>query len=77
MDDADIRNRFMFHPATAASTQARHETARDTMLRAARQVNDLMPDSREKSSAITALEEAMFWTNAGIARMDLDGARLD
>ncbi len=27
-----------------------------------------VPDSREKSMAITKLEEVMFWANAGIAR---------
>jgi hypothetical protein len=75
MDNADLTNRFNFHPATSADAQARHNEARDVMLDAAKSVNELLPDSREKSLAITALEEAMFWTNAGIARMEPGGAR--
>lgn len=31
-------------------------------------INERVPDSREKSLAITKLEEAMFWANAAIAR---------
>jgi hypothetical protein len=31
-------------------------------------LNELVPDSREKSLAITHLEEAVMWANAGIAR---------
>lgn len=29
---------------------------------------DIVPDGREKSMALTKLEEVMFWANAGIAR---------
>jgi hypothetical protein len=38
------------------------------MRRAADAVLDLVPPGREQSLAFTALEEAMFWANAGIAR---------
>ena len=31
-------------------------------------IDDLSPDCREKSLAITKIEEAVFWANAGIAR---------
>lgn len=31
-------------------------------------LNELCPDSREKSLAVTKLEEAVFWANASIAR---------
>lgn len=31
-------------------------------------ISKLCPDSREKSLAITKLEEAVFWANASIAR---------
>ena len=46
-----------------------HQHIRDTIAQAAHHVNDLIPgDSREKSLAITKLEEAMLWANAAIAR---------
>ena len=39
-------------------------------------LNSRIPDSREKSLAVTALEESMFWANAGLARMNDEGERL-
>jgi len=32
------------------------------------ELNEIIPDGREKSLAITHLEEVMFWSNAGLAR---------
>jgi hypothetical protein len=34
----------------------------------ARFIDDTLPPGREKSLAITKLEEVMFWANAGLAR---------
>lgn len=31
-------------------------------------LNEVVPDNRELALAITKLEEAVFWANAGIAR---------
>lgn len=31
-------------------------------------VCDLTPESRERSVALTKIDEAVFWTNAGLAR---------
>ena len=45
-----------------------HASVNDLFLGAAHRVNELVPDSREKSLAITALEEARMWANAAIAR---------
>lgn len=67
MDPADLRHRFTFHPATI-ETGSEHEAVREACHLAAQTINDLAPDSREKSLAITALEEAMMWGNAAIAR---------
>jgi hypothetical protein len=38
----------------------------------AEHVDALVPDGREKSLALTKIEEAMFWANAGIARQPDD-----
>lgn len=68
MDQADLDNRFKFHPATEQSTQQRHASIREACLEAANVVDGLVPEGREKSLAVTKLEEAMMWANAGIAR---------
>lgn len=41
---------------------------RDLMREAAARVVELVPPGREQATALTKLEEAMFWANAGIAR---------
>lgn len=68
MDIADLNNRFAFHAATDDEKRAQHGSVRAACLEAALVIDDLAPDCREKSLAITALEEAMMWGNAAIAR---------
>jgi len=58
---------FDYHAPDAEKVK-RHEEVRDAMHLAASAVNALAPDSREKSLAITSLEQAMFWANAAVAR---------
>lgn len=70
MDTKDIGNRFEYH-APDEQRKLAHEAARGTILQAAARINALiLVESREKSLAITKLEEAMFWANAAIARAD-------
>ena len=70
IDDADLDRRFSFHPAAADSdVAARHERVREVCRRAAGAiVFTTGGPTREQSLAVTALEEAMFWANAAIAR---------
>lgn len=68
MEKKDLENRFSFHPAKDEETKVKHETVRNTCLRLALDINSLVPESREKSLAITHLEEVMMWANAAIAR---------
>ena len=64
----DIYHRFSFHPATEV-TAPLHEGVRNLLGDTAAILDDVLPgSSREKSLAITHLEEAMFWANAHIAR---------
>lgn len=70
MEKADLKHRFQFHPADQQNTKDAHEEIRDNSLNLAYSINDLVPEGREKSLAITKLEEVMFWANAGIARGD-------
>ncbi len=62
-----IENNFIHYtptPEKLEGFQAIRTYAKDL----AETINELCPDSREKSLAITNLEEAMFWANAAIAR---------
>lgn len=69
MDSNDLDNRFKYHPPKDAETQYAHEQVRDNCLALAVNVIDrFCPESREKSLAITKLEEVMMWANAAIAR---------
>jgi len=67
MDSAELGNRFKFHPATD-KTGPMHERVRAVCLELAEELNFNLPEGREKSLAITHLEEVMFWSNAAIAR---------
>lgn len=69
MDDADILNRFTYHRPDADKV-IKHESVRGYCLELANRINDLVPDSREKSLAITHIEEVSMWANAAIARKD-------
>lgn len=68
MDTKDLENRFAFHPATTEKRRESHEHVREAALNLAKFLNDVVPEGREKSLAITHLEETMFWSNAAIAR---------
>lgn len=68
---AALAHRFQFHPADADNTKDKHESVRNVCLLAADTIVQLTgPPSREQSTAVTKLEEAMFWANAAIARGD-------
>ncbi len=70
MDEQELALRFNFHPATEA-TAPRHHNVREICLAAAQKIVAETPPCREQSLAITALEEAMMWANAAIARRDV------
>lgn len=63
----DLDNRFDYHRPTD-SLANRHQVVRDATKQLAQTFVDMLPEGREKSLAITKLEEAMFWGNAAIAR---------
>lgn len=62
-----IDNDFSFHPATE-ETGPKHDSVRQIVRDAAHALADVVPTGRERSVALTKLEEAMMWANAGIAR---------
>ena len=67
IEEKDLLNRFTYHAPTEKNARY-HESIRNFGLDLARILNDILPDSREKSLAITKLEEAIMWANASIAR---------
>ena len=67
MNEKRLNWDFSYH-APDEAYKAQHEDVRDTCLWLAKRINHLAPDSREKSLAITNLEQVMFWTQAAIAR---------
>lgn len=67
MDPAELTSRFTYHPPTATEPPI-YEHIREEARALAHLLNRLCPDGREKSSAITHLEEVVFWANAAIAR---------
>lgn len=68
MDYGDLENRFTYHPPVTEGQAALYQSVRDQAHELARWINHEVLDSREKSLAITKLEEAVFWANAAIAR---------
>lgn len=67
MDTADLENRFTYHAPPPENTQ-KFVQIRGEVRRVAELLNDLCPESREKSLAVTHLEDAVFWAIASIAR---------
>lgn len=66
--EADLEERFNYHPPPTDSVIYAHTTMRSAMLTAARNVVAKTPPCREQSLALTKLEEAMMWANAAVAR---------
>ena len=65
---ADIENRFTFHPVKGPEQAKQYETTRGKCLDLAKYLVGTIPSSRERSLALTALEEVVMWANAAVAR---------
>lgn len=63
----DLANRFTYHPPTGDQPQ-RYEQIRAAGLDLACLLDRLCPPSRERSLALTNLEQVVMWANAAIAR---------
>ena len=65
----ELKNRFTHHVPKGDQIQ-RYEVIRERALELAELILVCSVESREQSLSITALEEAVFWANAGIARRE-------
>jgi len=66
---AELNERFTYH-APKDDQPERYIKIRDAQKALAELIVELCPDSRERSLAITKLEEVGYWANAGIARRE-------
>lgn len=63
---ADINNRFCYH-TPKGDQQQRYVNLRETARNLALVIASSSKPSREQSLALTKLQEAVMWANAGIA----------
>ena len=70
MSIEDINNRFDYHKPDPEVKGPWHQDARDNAKKMAIWIENNVPEGREKSLALTGLEQVMFWCNAAIARHD-------
>jgi len=66
MTNEELDNLFQYHHPHGTQT-ARYEMIRAGARSFARALNQYCPDSREKSLAITNLQNCVMWANASIA----------
>jgi len=62
-----IENNFKYHAPKPGQPEI-YEAIRNKAKELAELIDGNVPNSREKASAMTKVEEAVFWANAGVAR---------
>lgn len=62
-----IENAFMYHAPKEGQPEI-YANLRNQAKALAYLIDALVPDGREKALAMTSLEQATFWANAGVAR---------
>lgn len=67
MTNEELESRFTYH-APKDGQPERYERIRYKAKMLAAYINENCPESREKSLALTKIEEAVMWANAAIAR---------
>jgi hypothetical protein len=65
--NAQLENNFKYHNPKEGQPE-KYDALRNKAKELAYLIEELCPNSREKSLAITKLEEASMWANASIAR---------
>lgn len=66
-DQQELDKRFTYH-APKDDQPGRYNVLRSNGRRMAESIMEMVPPSRERSVALTQLEDALMWANAGIAR---------
>lgn len=66
MDKEEIKEIFTYHPAKVGQVE-KYQAIREMALSLALLIEEICPQSREKSLAIARLQEASMFANASIA----------
>jgi hypothetical protein len=66
-NEYDVDNIYMYHAPKEGQTE-RYEEIRNHAKILAKLILDTCPLTRERSLALTKIEEAVMWANASIAR---------
>ncbi len=69
MTEHEIERRFTYHAPRAGQAED-YQSIRASVREVVEVIEHVCPDCREKSLAVTKLEEAVFWANASIARRE-------
>ncbi len=67
LTDADLENRFVYHPPKTDSRRSKHAAVTVGCLALAKSLRDLCPEGRGLATALTKLEEARMWANQALA----------
>lgn len=65
----ELKTRFTYHPPSGSQPD-RYTDIREGGLVLAALIDESCPDSREKSLALTSVDQAVMWANAAIARRE-------
>lgn len=65
--DADLENRFRYHPPKTNSRTAKHANVTELTLALAKELRDVCPAGRGLACALTHLEEVRMWANQSLA----------
>lgn len=63
----DIEELFSYHPSNSSDAVRAHTLIREDVKTTAHFLNNVLPESAEKTLAIRALQQALMWANASIA----------
>lgn len=69
MEQNELNTRFTYH-SPKGNQPEKYSAIRERAMDMANFLDEACPDSREKSLAITKLEEVVMWANAAIARRE-------
>lgn len=65
--NAEVARLFAHHPPKTDKRIEQHDAIREAAATLAVVFNEVLPDSREKSLALTNLQDAAMWANAAVA----------